>query len=221
MIFRSPWESGSMKGINACLMMLAVAATAFADGNHADAGSDRERSPRNRSSFVPPAIKEIYEYYEVCGCTEKDLQCDLKQKGCSISNGKKYDAVTRWKITWDYDHNRESSACHADSFRVNVEVTFRYPKWVRNGDARPELVEKWGAYLNNLILHENRHRDIVVEAAQALSRAVAELPPVRTCAELDRSVQALSRSRMAKLIEDQNAYDAVTNHGRAEGALFP
>ena len=210
-----------MKDIIACCMLLIAAAPAFADGNQVTASIGRDRLPRYKNSFVPPAVKEIYEYYEVCGCTEKDLQCDLKQKSCSMSNGKKYDAVTRWKITWDYDHNREARACHADSFRVNVEVTFRYPKWVPNGDARPELVEKWDAYLNNLIQHENRHRDIVVEAAHALSTAVAELPPARTCAELDRNVAALSRSRMAMLVDDQHAYDTVTNHGRTEGALFP
>ena len=221
MIARNHRKPGSIKGFSACLMILAAAATAYADGTVVVARVGSEPSLRSKNSFLLPAVKEIYEYYEVCGCSEKDLQCDLKQKSCTVSNGKKYDAVTRWKIAWDYDHNREARACHADSFRVNVEVTFRYPKWVPNGDARPELVEKWDAYLNNLIQHENRHRDIVVEAAHELSRAVAELPPAPSCAELDRSVNALSRARMAKLIDDQNAYDALTNHGRTEGALFP
>lgn len=214
-------SSGLMKGFSAYLLMMAITATAIAGDGTVIARAESERSFPHKNSALPPAIKEIYEYYEVCGCSEKDLQCDLKQKSCSWTDGKKYDSVTSWKITWDYNYNRMADVCVADSFRVNVEVTFRYPKWVRNVDAPRPLMEKWDSYLNSLILHENGHRDIVVEAANELSLAVAELPPARSCAELDRTITALSRVRMAKVTKKQNEHDVVTNHGRTEGALFP
>jgi predicted secreted Zn-dependent protease len=104
---------------------------------------------------------------------------------------------------------------------VFVEIVYRYPKWVRTDDASRPLVEKWDRYMKNLITHENGHRDMVAEAAAELTRAVAGLPPAATCAEIDRKVKALCRERMEKLTEDQKGYDAATEHGVKQGAVFP
>lgn len=77
------------------------------------------------------------------------------------------------------------------------------------------------SYIRKLILHEHGHRDLVVEAASELTRAVAELSQVQTCRELERAVSALCRMKMSRLDEIQNAYDATTNHGFAQGVAFP
>ena len=211
-----------MKGFSVCLLAMTIAVTAFAGEDGfvvAHIGDDRSLLKKN--VVLPPVVTEKYEYYEVCGCSEEDLHCDLKKKCITWKDGRKYDSVTNWKVKWDYDYSRTPQTCTADSFRVNVKVIFRYPKWVKDGSAPPQLVEKWDAYMNKLIMHENRHRDIVVDAAEELSRAVAELPAARSCAELERGVTALCRSRMEKLIEAQNKYDESTNHGHSEGAAFP
>jgi predicted secreted Zn-dependent protease len=71
------------------------------------------------------------------------------------------------------------------------------------------------------MMHEQGHRDRAVEAATELTRSVAELPPAGTCTELDREVQKLYRARMEKLLKDQEEYDDMTNHGIAQGAVFP
>jgi predicted secreted Zn-dependent protease len=82
-------------------------------------------------------------------------------------------------------------------------------------------MEKWDRYLNNLITHENGHRDMVVDAANDLSRAVVQLSPAPTCADLDRNVRALFRKRMEIMNEDQREYDKTTKHGTTQGAVFP
>ncbi len=211
-----------MKGFSACLLVMTIAVTAFAgEDGFVVAHIGDDPSPLKKNVVLPPVVSESYEYYEVCGYCEKDLQCELKQKSITWNDGKKYDSETRWKVKWDYDYSRTPQACTPDSFRVNVEVVFRYPKWARTVNAPQQLVEKWDAYMNNLIMHENRHRDIVVEAANELSRAVAELPATRSCADLDREVTALCRVRMKKLSEAQSEYDAATKHGHTQGAVFP
>jgi predicted secreted Zn-dependent protease len=178
-------------------------------------------SGRQKNSVVPPVVNEKYEYYEVCGGCEKDLQCELKQKCIRWNDGKKYDSVTNWKLKWDYGHRRTSEVCIADSFTVTVDVVYHLPKWAKAGDPPAPLVEKWSRYIDRLLLHEKGHRDRTVEAATELTRAVADLSPSRTCDELDRSVETLSHKRMDKLMEDQKAYDAETDHGAAQGAVFP
>jgi predicted secreted Zn-dependent protease len=71
------------------------------------------------------------------------------------------------------------------------------------------------------MMHERGHRDKAVVAATELTRAVAELPPASSCAVLDRELNNLFSTRMDKLIKDQEVYDDMTNHGVAQGAVFP
>ncbi len=82
-------------------------------------------------------------------------------------------------------------------------------------------MDKWDGYLQNLTLHENGHRDMVVAAATRFSRAVARLPHGLTCADRDEEVRTLNREIMAQLNAAQEEYDADTGHGATQGALFP
>jgi predicted secreted Zn-dependent protease len=130
--------------------------------------------------------------------------------------------VTNWKVKWDYSHSQAApETCTAESFVVTVDIIYRLPKWVRTGEVSQTLVEKWDRYMENLMMHEKGHRDRAVAAAEELTRMIAELPPARTCAELDRVVNTLCRTRLDKLIEDQKTYDADTCHGVLQGAEFP
>lgn len=174
-----------------------------------------------RNNVLEPVHNERYEYYEVCGCSEKDLQCDLALKAIKCSDGKKYDSVTNWKVKWDYDYNRDGKACSTQSFRVTVDIVFHLPKWARDVNAPLHVVDKWDSYIKNLLIHEIGHRDRAVEAARDLTRTIAQLPPARTCSELDREVNRISRLRLNKLIADQAQYDEETSHGRSQGVLFP
>jgi len=210
------------KGIKVFLVLIAIAATSTAQEKNIDlANSGKDLTVRMENNVAPPVVKEKYEYYEVCGCSEKDVQCELKQKCISWTDGQKYDSLTSWKVKWDYDYNRTPQTCTTDSFTVTVDVVFRLPKWVKTGNAPQPLVEKWDAYVAKLIVHENGHRDRAVDAATEITRAVRELPAARTCAKLDEEVQALSQERLKKLTKDQEQYDAVTKHGRTQGAVFP
>jgi predicted secreted Zn-dependent protease len=173
-----------------------------------------------QSRIVTPTVKETYEYYEIKGDCENDLQSQLRQHGTRWSDGKTYDSVTSWHVTWDYGYDRTADACSADSFKATVEITYRYPRWVGVGDAPGRLVEKWDGYLQNLIKHEEGHRDMAVEASTEFTRAVAALPPAPTCAELDHNVRTLSRAIMKKLNADQKEYDIATCHGATQGAVF-
>jgi predicted secreted Zn-dependent protease len=166
-------------------------------------------------------VTEKYEYYEVCGSCEETLHCDLKQKCVTWNDGHKYDSLTSWDVKWDHGYDQASETCAINSFRPIVEITFRYPRWKRTDKAPRSLIEKWDQYLKNLITHENGHRDRVVDAANDLSRAVAQLPSSSTCADLDRDVRALFRMRMAKMNKDQREYDETTKHGATQGAIFP
>jgi predicted secreted Zn-dependent protease len=165
-------------------------------------------------------MKSVF-FYTIMGDQEKDLREQMTRNGISWSDGQKYDSVTTWRLEWGYEHDRSMQACSAEAFQAIVEVTIRYPQWIPTDEAPQELVDKWTKYLANLILHEEGHRDMVVEAIDDITRAVAKMPAAPTCAELDRMVKCLCHERMAKLNEETRAYDAMTAHGAERGAMFP
>ena len=198
------------------LLVMSVSASAVS-AEEGSAGAGHKRT----NHVLDPVHNEKFEYYDVCGCSEKDLQCDLTLKAIKCSDGKKYDSVTNWKVKWDYGHNRDSKTCTTKSFTVTVDITFRLPKWVRETDAPQKLSDKWDSYIKNLIVHETGHRDRALAAAKEITRNIAELPPAGSCSELDREVNGISRERLNKLIAEQAEYDEVTNHGHSQGVLFP
>jgi predicted secreted Zn-dependent protease len=210
-----------IRNVKIAVILLAVALTAAAgEENHESAGSARILSQR-QDNIAPPLLNEKYEYYEVCGYCEKDVQRDLQKKCLTWKDGKRYDSVTNWQLKWDYDHNRAGQNCSPDSFRVTVNVTYHLPKWVPTGETPRQLVDKWDGYMKNLLVHEQGHRDIAVKAAAELTREVAQLPPALACADLDREIQELSRKQMRILDKKERQYDEATNHGYTQGAMFP
>jgi predicted secreted Zn-dependent protease len=223
--FESPekgMEFGLMKGFSACFMAVAIAVSAVAgEGGGVVATVDANPALKSANRVNSPVVKQTYKYYDIMGCCEKDLQCDLKDKCIRMPDGKKYDSVTRVKMKWDYGHVRTPQSCTTESFVVTVDVVFNLPKWMRTGEAPPALVEKWKNYSEKLMLHEQGHRDRAVEAANEFTRTVAGLPPAPTCAALDREIQDLYNARLDTLMKEQDKYDDVTKHGATQGVVFP
>ncbi len=181
----------------------------------------------DRSHGVPevrttlPRVNERYEYYNIEGSSEQELRNQMCLNGCKWCDGKTYDAVTNWHVTWDYDHAQSENGCSAGTFRANVDITIRLPRWTRSNGASSVLVEKWGRYLEKLLEHEQGHRDLAVSAAADIAESVASLPPASDCSHIDREIIALSRERLRKLNADSEGYDKATRHGVTQGAIFP
>jgi predicted secreted Zn-dependent protease len=221
-VLRIARSSGMMKGIIFLFLCAAVSVPALAGDDAIDvARLDQGLHPGITNRVVVPLVTEQYEYYEIKGDNEKELRNQMCRNGCALSNGETFDSVTSWRWRLNYGYDRAPRACAVDSFRVALEIKYRYPKWVRTGAVAQPLIDKWDGYIKNLITHETGHRDLAVEAAAELSRAVAALPPARTCAELDREVRALGHERMEKLNAAEKGYDVTTGHGKKQGAVFP
>lgn len=170
---------------------------------------------------APPLVSETVEFYEVEGTCEKDLRQQLRRNGIVWNDGRKYDSITDWEMKWDYGYLRTPGSCSVDSFRVNVDIRSRYPRWAKGSDSAPaDLADKWETYLQNLMDHEALHRYHVVESAKEISRAVAELPPAQSCRELDHQIRCLCSDKIKELREYQERYDNLSGHGAAQGAVF-
>ncbi len=200
-----------------------VLATVVVQGSFAAEDGGRVASV-DRSSLknvIAPVVVEKNVYYAIQGGSEQELRSQMCRNGCTWSDGRIYDSVTDWHVTWDYGYSKTSNACSPDSFKVTVEITYHYPKWVYSEAPPPALVEKWESYLKKLAVHETGHRDIALQAAAELTRSIDAMEPLPTCGEIDRKIREISRMHLKQLKADSDAYDAETRHGATQGVVFP
>lgn len=210
-----------MKNVLVSFLIFSAALPAFAAEVRINVASVDRDIYRLKAKVLPPLVTEKEEFYEVTAQDERELRKQMRQNGTAWSDGNKYDSVTRWRVTWDYGYDKTPQSCSPDSFRANIDIAIRYPKWNRNDDAWSPLRDKWDAYLASLAVHETGHRDMAVEAVRDLTRTIADMPAAPSCAELDRKIKCLCHERMQKLNDDAKDYDAATRHGLAQGAVFP
>jgi predicted secreted Zn-dependent protease len=168
-----------------------------------------------------PTVTEENVYYNVRGTSAAELRTQLNKFGVKGGDGRTYRGNTNWNVSWRYVPRSNSTNCWITSVNTTVRIKFTFPKWIDRSNAPEELRQKWDNYIVALIKHERRHRDIAVEAAVQIERAIAGMKPRPTCGGLKRDVDAVGH----RLIEDcrkrQSDYDDRTNHGHLEGARFP
>ncbi len=101
-----------MKGIIILTLFFVASATQYAAESRAVvADVANKESLHQKNTILLPLVSETYEYHNVCGCCEKDVQCDLMQKAIWWKDGNAYDSLTKWKMKWDYGYNHESTYC--------------------------------------------------------------------------------------------------------------
>ena len=69
--------------------------------------------------------------------------------------------------------------------------------------------------------HEEGHKNIGVKAAAEIERSIAELEPAGNCDDLAETANALGRRIISEYAATEKEYDAQTNFGEAQGAVFP
>ena len=211
-----------MKNISISLLMAFLSLSTFTgDKNALGANRDNGHPRRSEEGINVPVIREKIEYYDIGGISEKELVCQLREKGCRTKDGGIYDSITHWRITWDYGYDQTSRGCAADDFQASIAITYTFPRWVETDGVAARLMDGWKRYLISLIMHEKGHRDMAVDAVIDLSFDVADLPPFPRCSDLDRAIRSIARDRNEKLNEDSRIYDAATGHGATQGAAFP
>jgi predicted secreted Zn-dependent protease len=96
---------------------------------------------------------------------------------------------------------------------VSQRITVTFPRWTPPPAVAPTLIAHWAAYTQDLAAHEQGHVDFVVDHVPAIVAAIKEA----TCATASAAAQ-----RAADVIHQHDrAYDAATQHGVTQGALFP
>lgn len=144
----------------------------------------------------------------------------MDQLGLADKSGR-YDAYTRWYVSWSYPYSTEGGKCTTGLVKVKVEVTFTFPQWNIPADASQDLIDKWNAYVASLQVHEDGHKEIAIQAAYEILQTMEALPAYSICGELERAADAAGESVLDQYRRQEIIYDQTTNHGAIQDARFP
>jgi predicted secreted Zn-dependent protease len=151
-------------------------------------------------------------YYDVTGATAQEVRTQLNLLGPLSKDGRRYDAMTEWFISWNWP-GYGTSPCNLNAVTVSYDMKVEFPHWVEPANPDPGLVGQWTAYMSALALHEKGHVDYLVDHYQAVATAVKRA----TCGTAD----AAATAALQPIRQHDIDYDAATRHGATQGATFP
>ena len=154
-------------------------------------------------------------FYEVAGIEHEALLASLNERG---PNG--FHAHTQWRVLYAYKTAMRGGQCAVTLVETQVKSDMLMPRWSKRHGASADLVARWQAYEAKLLEHEEGHVRHGQELAAALEAELPRLPPARDCRALDAAVRVRFEELQKVYTDKDKAYDARTQHGRMQGAVF-
>jgi predicted secreted Zn-dependent protease len=168
------------------------------------------------------SIEDRTEYYRVAGDSAQDIFQQMRALGpIDESTGERFDGYTRWNTSWNYGVESAGRRCGLAKADVSLDVVITLPKWEPGPAARHRLVAGWPTYLSKLEAHEQGHRSIAVQAAEAVHDALATADPQPTCKQLMDELDRVAKEALEQYRQANRDYDRDTDHGAKEGVKLP
>lgn len=176
----------------------------------------------SRSQAQIPEVFEKTETYKVFGNSERSLRENLDKNSPCKQDGKVFDAFTTWYVKWFFKWQQNNDGkFEISEANSNVEIKFVMPDWVDKSRASASLQKKWEKYYTALQEHESGHRNIGVEAANAVIVAIKDVPPAFSSETLEKNANTAANRVLERYRTQEKEYDRLTDHGVKTGAIFP
>ena len=158
-------------------------------------------------------------YYQVQGRSEDDLLQAMLRVGPEWE-GRRFFGLTTSEVRYAYWKTPSAAGCALTEIEVTSAITITLPQW-RPMPGTPYTLERaWRQFERALGLHEDGHRQLLVEEAERIRLVLAGLR-TPTCGEMDE----MARQEVERVRQGYGAfhrsYDARTEHGRTQGAVWP
>lgn len=167
--------------------------------------------------FAEHITKIAYQYYHVTPLNSEGLK-DAASIATPIRHkDKKFLGNTFWRHHWTYKYNTNRKHCFITQLTLTTDITITLPKLT---NARLKQQKLFDAYLIKLQAHETNHAKLALQYNDNLERALKQIKPRTSCAQLDRVINNTAK-QYSKALKQANArYDKQTNHGATEGVAL-
>jgi predicted secreted Zn-dependent protease len=153
-----------------------------------------------------PKSTTSYSYYSVSGDSAVELYDSMVRRGPHVNGSKAYastaaSAVQEGKLM-------QGTSCRVSDYRLSLKFTIRLPKLRNEAALSGETKGRWRQFSAFLKRHEETHRSIWLECAQALESKVASIRTGDCRSAEAKAVKMWDRARAACL-KRHDAFDAA------------
>lgn len=161
-------------------------------------------------------VRSAPQYYQVYG----DDWATLRAQIAACGPQHEYAADASYSLNWSYAFRAdETGQCRVVAAQVGVRSAMLLPFREVTGDETTGLLTNWQSFSSALRNHENGHAALTEQYASRLLTQLQSYPP-DDCYTMSSRVEAIAESVAAQLSSAQRQYDASTNHGATQGAIF-
>ncbi len=133
-------------------------------------------------------------------------------------DGKQYDGITEWSLTWDYQLKRRGKVWIVVNRTVLLDIKVSTPRWTDFQNAPGVLRTQWRIYRANLLRHEEGHVKIALRAAHAIDKYLGVCGASSSLDKLKSDIQKNTRTLLKQYRKMDRSYDQHTRHGATQGA---
>ena len=216
-----------MRVASLALVILALAACARQDDSSAPTSEAHGTSATGEATAKAPSskprvvVRSRVGYYDVSGSSALELRAGMHRLGPKDpADGTAYAAFTKWTAAWSRDY-ATAAGCAIANPRVVVRIDIELPRWREARRADADLAQQWARFVEALRRHEEGHASIARRAGRRIARRLASFRTFRSCARLERAVDAAAEQILVQTSKAEAAYDERTGHGATQGARFP
>ncbi|MCX7839296.1 MAG: DUF922 domain-containing protein [Anaerolineae bacterium] len=160
--------------------------------------------------------------YDVSGKTINEISKSLEANAMPdpAEPGSRYYALTRWQLASDWAMRPSLRGCEVVDGKVMVAITMTLPALV-TPNVPTDVRQRFDTFMEKTVLHESDHVEITLRGAREYQRALSHHPPASNCDILKSQLNTLFRQNFDAIQRANREYDAKTQHGRTQGAVFP
>ena len=181
------------------------------------APGQRPETPVLRGISADTEVRE----YEIRGYSARELRAQMNRLGPKDWSDARYAALTGWDVYWFIQFDRQTEVCGVESVTATLSVTMDLPRWANAESGTGSMKRRWQVFLDQLVWHENIHREYGVRAAAEIEKQLAKLPAMDTCEALEQVANETGNAVVRKFHKQSTHYDVTTKHGATQGAWLP
>ncbi len=164
-------------------------------------------------------LDDRVQYYDIEGRSESDLLRAML-RGAPLSEGTRYFGLTSTEVRYTFRTLTTSTSCNLTDVEVELRVLTTLPRWQPPSGTTYDVERKWRSFDRALQIHENGHKQFALEEADMIHRALRSLR-TPSCSTIDDEARAITTRIRDTYLRRHLAYDARTDHGTTQGAVWP
>ena len=156
-----------------------------------------------------------YEFYEVTGSSEAELEAALRANGPKDETGAVRFAYTDWTVEWQWKRLSDQTI-DPDSIKLSCVAKILLPKLKESQGLAPELLDAWDGFVQRTKEHELNHVAHIDKFAPRIL-ILSKQEYAKSGVLTRKRAEAIISQVIAEIRSHDRRYDVRTNHGFTEG----